>query len=73
MRKMNSNHARTRIWLLAALMVGVLLTCQALAQQAPATTNPRERPSSPRRVLAIPREPSRALASPVVPKGTWKA
>ena len=35
MRKMNSNHARTRIWLLAALMVGVLLTCQALAQQAP--------------------------------------
>jgi biopolymer transport protein ExbB len=32
---MNSNHARTRIWLLAALMVGVLLTCQALAQQAP--------------------------------------
>lgn len=41
MRKMNSNHARTRIWLLAALMAGVLLTCRALAQQttdAPANT-----------------------------------
>jgi len=41
MRKMNSNHARTRIWLLAVLMMGVLLTCQALAQQtqdSPANT-----------------------------------
>lgn len=40
MRKMTSTNPHTRIWLLTALMMAVLLTCQSLAQETPAPATP---------------------------------
>lgn len=40
MRKMTSTNPRTRIWLLTALMIAVLLTCQSLAQESPVPATP---------------------------------
>jgi len=40
MREMTSTKHRTRIWLLTALMMAVLLTCQSLAQESPAPATP---------------------------------
>jgi biopolymer transport protein ExbB len=36
MRKLNSTSTRNRIWLMSGLVLAVLLTCQALAQEGPA-------------------------------------